>query len=245
MGMILPILILLLGPLSGILVHLFLKVKTSKIISFTVIFSGSFLLGISLFGLMPELFDNLEFGHIQEAGLWIVTGFLLQIILEKFTGGLGHGHIHSHDIPKNELVLFGGLMLHALFEGYSAGLTNYLTPGLLSGMIMGIAIHEIPAAFSLSVLMTTRYHRKRYLLPILGIYACATPFGYLLGVFVHKESIISEHMSHIITAIIAGTFLHISTTIVFENSLWKKEGLKKWGMILLGLTISYFACLAA
>jgi zinc and cadmium transporter len=240
MGMILPIFILLIGPLSGILAHRFLKIKTSKLISFTVIFSGSFLLGIALFGLMPELFDN-----IKEAGLWIVLGFLLQIILERFTGGLGHGHIHSHDVPKNELVLFAGLMLHALFEGYSAGLTNYLTPGLLSGMVMGIAIHEIPAAFSLSVLMTTKYHRKRYLLPILGIYACATPIGYLLGVFVHKESIISEHMSQVITAIIAGTFLHISTTIVFENSLWKKEGLKKWGMILLGLAISYFACLAA
>ncbi len=236
--MILPIIILLLGPLSGIMTHLFLKVNTSKLISFTVLFSGSFLLGIALFGLMPELFDNIE-----EAGLWIVLGFFLQIVLEKFTGGLGHGHIHSHDVPKNELVLFLGLMLHALFEGYSAGLTNYLTPGLLSGMVMGIAIHEIPAAFSLSVLMTTKYHRKRYLLPILGVYACATPIGYLLGVFVHKESIISEHMSQVITAIIAGIFLHISTTIVFENSLWKREGFKKWIMIALGLVISYFACL--
>jgi zinc and cadmium transporter len=238
MGMILPLAILLIGPLSGVIIHLFLKVKTNKLISFTVIFSGSFLLGIALFGLMPELFDN-----IKEAGLWIVIGFFLQIVLEKFTGGLGHGHIHSHDVPKNELVLFGGLMLHALFEGYSAGLTNYLNPGVLSGMVIGIAIHEIPAAFSLSVLMTTKYHRKRYLLPILGIYACATPIGYMLGVFVHNEAIISEHMSQVITAIIAGTFLHISTTIVFENSLWKKEGLKKWVMILLGLAISYIACM--
>ncbi len=239
MGIILPVLILLIGPLSGIMVHLFLKINTSKAISYTVIFSGSFLLGIALFGLMPELFDN-----IKRAGLWIVTGFLLQIILERFTGGLGHGHIHSHDIPKNELVLFAGLMLHALFEGYSAGLTNYMTPGILSGMIVGISIHEIPAAFSLSVLMTTRYRRKRYLLPVLGLYACSTPIGYMLGVFVHQESIISENLSQIITAIIAGTFLHISTTIVFENSLWKKEGLRKWGMILAGLAISYIACLA-
>jgi zinc and cadmium transporter len=238
MGMILPVTILLAGPLSGIIIHRYLKIKTGKLISLTVLFSGSFLLGISLFGLMPELFD-----HIKEAGVWIVVGFLLQVVLEKFTGGVDHGHIHNHDLPKNELVLFAGLMLHALFEGYSAGLTNYLTPGLVSGMVAGISIHEIPAAFSLSVLMSTRYKRKLYLLPILALYACATPIGYISGVFVHSENIISEHMSQVITAIIAGTFLHISTTIVFENSLLKREGVNKWIMIILGLAISYFACL--
>jgi hypothetical protein len=53
---------------------------------------------------------------------------------------------------------------------------------------------------------------------------------------------ISENLSQIITAIIAGTFLHISTTIVFENSIWKKEGMKKWIFIIGGMVISYIAC---
>ena len=235
--MILPLLILMLGPFSGIVLQRYLKVHSHRFISHTVIFSGSFLMGIALFGLMPELFDN-----IREAGVWIVAGFLFQIILERFTGGLGHGHIHSHDVPKSELVLFSGLMLHALLEGYSAGLSNYLNPGLISGMIAGIAIHEVPAAFSLSVLMSSKWKKSAYVMLFLVLYVFATPVGYMLGVFVHKESIISEHLTQIITAIIAGTFLHISTTIVFENSLRKREGLGKWALILAGLGVSYLAC---
>lgn len=237
MEMILPLMILLLGPLSGIVLQRYLKVHSHRFISHTVIFSGSFLMGIALFGLMPELFDN-----IREAGVWIVAGFLFQIVLERFTGGLGHGHIHSHDVPKSELVLFSGLMLHAVLEGYSAGLSNYLNPGIISGMIAGIAIHEVPAAFSLSVLMSSKWKKSAYVMLFLILYVFATPAGYVMGVFVHKESIISEHLTQIITAIIAGTFLHISTTIVFENSLRKREGLGKWALILAGLAVSYLAC---
>lgn len=232
-----PLLVLVAGPVTGIILNQALRLRTSKLVSFTVVFSGSFLLGISLFGLMPELFD-----HISQAGLWIVLGFLLQIVLEKYTGGLGHGHIHAHEIPRSELVLFSGLMLHALFEGYSAGVANYLKPGVISGMVVGISIHEIPAAFSLSVLMQTRYKQKSNSLLLLALYALATPIGYSLGTYLHAEHLISENVSQIITAIIAGTFLHISTTIVFENSLRKREGLSKWAVILLGLLISYVAC---
>lgn len=229
--------ILVAGPLTGIILNQTLRLRTSKLVGFTVVFSGSFLMGISLFGLMPELFDN-----IRQAGLWIVLGFLLQIVLEKYTGGLGHGHIHAHDIPRSELVLYGGLMLHALFEGYSAGLTNYLQPHTVSGMVVGISIHEVPAAFSLSVLMQTRYKRKGNSMLLLALYALATPIGYSAGIYLHSQHLISENTSQIITAIIAGTFLHISTTIVFENSLRKREGLSKWAVILLGLLISYIAC---
>ncbi|MFM6984671.1 MAG: ZIP family metal transporter [Chitinophagaceae bacterium] len=238
MGILVPLLILLSGPLLGILLQRKFSAGSHKFIGSTVLFSGSFLLGIALFGLMPELFDN-----IRTAGLWIVSGFLFQIFLERYTGGLGHGHIHSHDIPKSVFVLFGGLMLHALFEGYSAGLNNHMRPGVISGMVGGIAIHEIPAAFSLSVLMHSKYKGKVHAILFLLFYACATPMGYFVGVFVHSENLISESLTQIITAIIAGTFLHISTTIVFENSLRKKEGLSKWIVILSGLTVSYIACL--
>jgi len=237
--MLIPILILFFGPFIGVLLNIFLKVKTNKFIGLTVLFSGAFLMGISLFGLMPELYEH---GDIAQAGIWLVVGFFFQIVLEKFTGGLGHGHIHKEDIPKDALVLFVGLFVHALLEGYSAGVSSYLNPGLLSGMVIGIAIHEIPASFALSILLGNRFKNKKILYGLLFIYVLTTPLGYSLGTFLHKQNIVSNNLSFIITAIIAGTFLHISTTIVFESSLWKKEGLKKWLIIFAGLLISFFAC---
>jgi zinc and cadmium transporter len=236
--MVAPVFILFLGPLIGVLLNRYFKNKTGKLIGNTVLFSGSFLLGIALFGLMPELFDN-----IKQAGIWLAVGFFFQIVLEKFTGGLGHGHVHKEDFPKDATVLFIGLYIHALLEGYSAGLSNHLNPDILSGMVIGISIHEIPATFALTVLLSTKYKNRKILYSLLIWYMLATPLGYSMGIYFHQESLISEYASQIITAIIAGTFLHISTTIVFENSLWKKEGLKKWIIILLGLTISYVACM--
>jgi zinc and cadmium transporter len=232
-----PQLILFLGPIIGISLSFYLKLKANKFIGNTILFSGAFLFGIALFGLLPELFDN-----IKQAGIWLAVGFLFQIILEKFTGGIGHGHIHKNEIPKNIYVLFVGLFLHAFFEGYSAGLSNYLNTSIISGMVVGISIHEIPASFALSVLLASKFSNKKVLNLLLIIYALATSIGFTLGSYLHDENLISEHMSQIITAIIAGTFLHISTTIVFEHSLWKKEGLKRWLVILMALCISYIAC---
>lgn len=235
--MILPLLILLAGPLSGLILQKGFEKNSQKIMGHTIIFSGSFLMGIALFGLLPELYDK-----IFQAGIWIGVGFFFQIILERFTGGIDHGHIHSNNVPKSVYVLFAGLMLHALFEGYSAGLSYDLKSGIVSGMVVGIAIHEIPAAFSLAVLLRSRVESRLTLTLLLLVYACATPIGYLTGATIRSEDMISEELSRILTAIIAGTFLHISTLIVFENSLRKKEGASKWISIISGLLISYLAC---
>lgn len=232
-----PVIILLAGPLSGIILQKQFEKHSKQFLAHTILFSGSFLMGISLFGLLPELYDT-----IIQAGVWIGVGFFFQILLEKVTGGIDHGHIHSNNLPKSTMVLFAGLMMHALFEGYSAGLSYNMKEGVISGMVAGISIHEIPAAFSLAVLLRTKMNGKLVLTLLLLLYACATPIGFAGGAFIKSEELISENLSNILTAIIAGTFLHISMTIVFENSLRKKEGLKKWVSILLGLTISYIAC---
>lgn len=237
MALLIPLTILFAGPLTGVLINTRLRITHHRYIGYAVLFSGAFLLGIALFGLMPEMFSN-----IREAGIWLAIGFFTQIIIEKFTGGVDHGHIHSHEIPKNIYVLYAGLFVHALFEGYSCGLVNYQNPDAVSGMVAGIALHEIPAAFSLSVLLNQKLRNHNKALLLLMVYTLASPIGYFTGVYVHSSALISEHVSQIITAIIAGTFLHISTTILFENSLWKKEGIKKWGFITSGLIISYFAC---
>ncbi len=241
MGISFPAIVLLLGPLLGIFIQYKIKFNNPKIVANIVLFSGAFLLGVAVFGLMPELFSETE--NAKQAGLWLIFGFLFQLFLEKFTGGIGHGHIHSHEVPKNIWVLYAGLYVHALFEGYSAGVSNYLYPLVISSMVIGISIHEAPATFSLSMLLKQKLKHKQKLIIALLIYAMATPIGYLLGVYIHAENIISENTAQIITAIIAGTFLHISTTIVFETSLWKKEGLSKWLFILFGLIISYLACI--
>ena len=56
-------------------------------------FSGAFLLALTLFDLLPEVYEHLNY---KATGLLIMGGILLQIILEFFSKGAEHGHIHAH-----------------------------------------------------------------------------------------------------------------------------------------------------
>ena len=78
-------------------------------------FSGAFLLGITLFELLPEVFNG---QNQKQTGVFIALGILLQIVLESFSKGAEHGHRHGS--PKGNrfpLMLFISLGLHAFLEG--------------------------------------------------------------------------------------------------------------------------------
>src|SRR5690606_4713617 len=55
---------------------------------------------------------------MKTIGLFIMLGIVFQIILEYFSKGAEHGHVHIHEkMPRLPWLLFGSLCLHALFEG--------------------------------------------------------------------------------------------------------------------------------
>ncbi len=55
-------------------------------------FSVAFLLSVTLFHLLPEVFTVPSKGM----GLYIMSGILLQIVLDFFSKGAEHGHVHIH-----------------------------------------------------------------------------------------------------------------------------------------------------
>lgn len=77
-------------------------------------FSGSFLLSITLFELLPELFSQPETKVISLA---VLLGILLQIFLEFFSKGAEHGHIHLSESGQSSTYfssVFLALFIHAL-----------------------------------------------------------------------------------------------------------------------------------
>ncbi|MCB0792987.1 MAG: hypothetical protein KDB97_14565, partial [Flavobacteriales bacterium] len=53
-------------------------------------FGGAFLLGVTVMHMLPELYA--EGGAV--IGMWLLGGFLLQVLLEFFSQGIEHGHQH-------------------------------------------------------------------------------------------------------------------------------------------------------
>ena len=82
---------LFLAVLLGVLAVLIIK-PHSKTIQLLLSFSGAYLLSMTVLHLIPEVFSE----QIENIGLFILIGILIQTILEYFSKGAEHGHVHVH-----------------------------------------------------------------------------------------------------------------------------------------------------
>src|SRR5262245_21054929 len=106
-------------------------------------FSGSFLLGIAVLHMLPELY--MENG--AAIGLWLLAGFLLQVILEFFSHGIEHGHMHVHEEHAIPLMMLASLCMHSFVEGMP------FADARVSGdlpFLVGVLLHKAPMAIALA-----------------------------------------------------------------------------------------------
>jgi len=188
-------------------------------------FSGAFLLALTLFEMLPEVYDHLD---SKRAGLFIMGGILLQIVLEFFSKGAEHGHIHIH---KHETIfpwaLFISLCIHSFLEGFSIHDHN--------DMVYGILIHKIPIAALISMFLLQSNYNKIQIASFLIVFAIMTPLGTLIS---HTVNVVQDY-AYIINAFVIGIFFHISTTILFESNEGHKFNLSKLVSIVLGVVMAY------
>ncbi|PDS24937.1 ZIP family metal transporter [Flavobacterium branchiophilum] len=209
----------------GYLVALFLKPKNKKNLKLLLAFSGSFLLSITVMHLLPEVYEQHE-GH---AGLWIMMGILFQIILEFFSKGAEHGHVHGHQTIDNiPWLLFVSLCIHALLEGFPI----QKSPDLA----IGIAIHHLPIAIILTTFFVQAQLNQRAIFIFMIVFAIMTPLGTFLSAYI----LLLQQLQMPLTAIVIGILFHISSTIIFESSEGHKFNIAKITMIILGIGLGFF-----
>ena len=129
------------GALLGMGIAYIVKPKAPKGLKLILSFSGAFLLGITIFHLLPSVFGITGFN----AGIWIVAGLILQIILEFLSQGAEHGHTHKHSNTRLPWVLFISLCLHAFIEG--------IPMADQKALVWGIFIHKIPIGMVLFLMI--------------------------------------------------------------------------------------------
>ncbi len=188
-------------------------------------FSGGFLLSITVFELLPHVFEV----HSKSIGVYIMLGILLQIFLEFFSKGAEHGHIHLHSEAKHfPWILFVSLSIHAFLEGFPISEENNL--------LVAILIHKVPVAIILSFFFITAGYKKTTTLLFLFFFALMTP----LGSYISTHYDVVHQYETQITAVVIGIFLHVSTTILFESSKNHTFNLSKMSAVILAVVIAYF-----
>lgn len=189
-------------------------------------FSGAFLLALTIFELLPEVYEQSD---AKTVGLFIMSGILLQIFLEFFSKGAEHGHVHI-DSEKSDfpLLVFFSLCIHSLLEGFPIDSDG--------SILYGILIHKVPISIILSIFLLNSKIKLSNTILFIVLFSLMTPLGtYLAANF---DTI--EHYYIPITSLVIGVFLHISTVILFESSEGHTFNLRKLIAIVLGIGIAYF-----
>ncbi|MEM9895114.1 MAG: ZIP family metal transporter [Bacteroidota bacterium] len=232
--MFITILVLLVSALLGGL-SLNLFPNAGKKLRSPLIFAGSYLFSITIIHIIPEIFSTVS--NPSRLGLYILFGFFLQQFLEYFSSGVEHGHIHSGKAitSTGQTSIVVALIIHSLLEG--ALLTHdspFHEKHESYSLLIGIALHKIPAGFAL--MATMKSTGKKALLYLL-IFSIASPIGFVFSELV----IVNEAYFLVLFAIVCGSFLHISTTIFVETSPNHRFGPRKMLISLAGALLAIFA----
>ena len=226
---------LIFAVLLGGFVVLFLNDYRKSIIKLMLAFSGGFLLSVAFTHFIPELYDT----GGKWVGICILAGFLVQLILEFFSGGIEHGHIHVHKDKKIPVALLISLSVHSFIEGIPLGSEELMHQGHDHGnqsLLLGIVFHQFPVAIALMTLLLKSGLDKMKAWLYLLLFGIMTPAGLLFGHF----GFVSDNLINfsLVMAVVVGMLLHISTTIIFETSENHKFNLAKLTAIFIGVAIA-------
>ncbi|PIB36770.1 hypothetical protein BFP72_15860 [Reichenbachiella sp. 5M10] len=195
----------------------------SKNIKHLLVFAGSFLFSVTIIHILPEIFEAGE-DHLHVGG-FILLGFFFQQVLEYFTDGVEHGHMHHHHKGQEghttlkSISLMVALSVHGFLEG-----TLLAHPGSVHAdhtegtLLAGIIFHKIPAALALISVLACQYKSRKTQLILLTIFALASPIGVFTGHFLGDFGLLDSTGMVLLFAFVSGNFLHISTTIFLESS---------------------------
>ena len=211
--------------LIGYIIALFLKPKNKTNLKLLLAFSGSFLLSLTVMHLLPDVYEN----HNPNIGLFIMAGILFQIILEFFSKGAEHGHVHGHEkMTHIPWLLFISLCIHAFLEGFPVSHHHNLA--------VGIAIHHLPIAIILTTFFINSSLNKKAIFAFMLTFAVMTPLGTIISDYL---PVLNNYYTEI-TAVVIGILFHISSTIIFESSEGHKFNVAKVSMIIFGIVLAYF-----
>lgn len=201
-------LILISSVALGSLIAYLLKSSKNKSLKILLTFSGAYLLSIGLLHLLPEIYD----GHNHNLGLFIMGGFLIQLVLEFFSMGVEHGHAHTEHF-KNKgipITIILSLFLHAFMESLPISLHSDHEHN--NSFLWAIVVHKLPVSIILFLMLSEVFKSKLKIGFYMLTFALIAPLGVFVGGYFE---FLGDYYREI-TALVLGIFLHISTTILFE-----------------------------
>lgn len=194
-------------------------------------FSGAFLLGIVFLHMLPELYAE----EGTRIGAWVLGGFLLQVILEFFSHGIEHGHVHAHGGKSLPVLTLLSLCLHSYAEGIP-----FADPEVSGDLpfLLGVLLHKMPMAIALATVLLRSATGQAQSWAMLVIFALAAPLGIATGLLLGGGG---HAFLHDMLGLAIGMLLHISTTIIFESAPDHRFDPRRFVAVLTGIALAMAA----
>jgi len=156
--------------------------------SWILTFCGGLLFSTAILHLLPLV---QSFGHHRE-NLWLLGGFFLQLILEKFSAGVEHGHLHSghdhrcdHPIHPESHPSGSSRPTKAKAWYYFAGIAQNAR---YWGLMMSLTLHGLIEGIPLTQVQGPTHDHRGWSPLLLGIVLHKAPTTFALGaLMVHQQ----------------------------------------------------------
>ena len=180
---------------AGGLVGVVPAARTGQWLKPLLAFSGAYLLTLTITHLLPEALTLLP-ATPTRVGYWMLAGFFGQLLLEVVSQGIEHGHVHAPMAAEQGRVPFllvVALVVHSVLEG------SILVRDAGSGevgrhfyaLVLGIALHHVPAAVALATLLRLRLGSFGRVWPWLVVFALASPAGLVFSNYVVLKQLLA------------------------------------------------------
>ena len=216
------------------------KVKIN--FDFTLVFSGSYILALTMMHIIPEVFSVSK--DVHTTGLFILIGFFSQTLLELLLNDQSNKIEKSYD--GSPLMLILGLCVHAFFEAsllYSGN--HHLGHATSSNLLIGIVMHRIPVTIALVTILKNKFNTTKTIIG-LTVFSLASPLGLMATKLTSESAWMNNEYLNSLNAFVAGGFLHVALDIFHGLHSNDEKGLNKkrigWTItgVSLAIIVEYF-----
>lgn len=241
------------------------KVDTHKLSQFGsgIIMSAAFIIVI------PEGYEQMGADWSRIAGVAVVLGFLLMLVIDKFVStadeyGLPQSESGDPSLtagatgPEPRMraprtwfsglsVTTLGLTIHAAADGVALGATGGSSSTNLGFLVfLSIMIHKAPAAFSLtSILLTQPGYSLAHVKRDVILFSLAGPaLAIVLSVLIDLFSFTTDStvFPGFCLALSGGTFVYVACHVLIAHGNFQKEGFwQSMALVSLGTILLFFA----
>lgn len=202
-------------------------------------FSAGAVLGISLFGLLPESIELVAGSYdVSVVAFMMAFGFVIYMILDRFLSLHNHSDEDHCENPSHNGQLGAlALVVHSFLDGFGIGLAFKISPAIGAVVAAAVLTHDFSDGINIVNMVVKDNGSRKTAIRWLIAGSLAPAFGVAVTYLVS----VSESVLGLILAVFAGLFLYLSASDLVPESHHRHPAVWTTISTVLGMVVIFIA----